>query len=187
MTASRKALLRPQKKGLLRECDPCPPRTPTSMAAAPRDVGCDPCPPRTPVCAAVAARTSVRLPGLRASLPPVRLRQTQHRPPRRTATEQLLGCVYPEKRSIPGPPTPRPFKTEGWRRVERYSDRVTDCTAEPAAESSRTQAPRASSAGGAAAVCAEESGVSLFPRRRQHRRRRETALSLALVPTKPGV
>lgn len=95
--------------------------------------------------------------------------------------------LYPEKRSIPGPPTPRPFKTEGWRRVERYSDRVTDCTAEPAAESSRAQAPRASSAGGAAAVCAEESGVSLFPRRRQHRRRRETALSLALVPTKSGV
>lgn len=95
--------------------------------------------------------------------------------------------LYPEKRSIPGLPTPRPFKTEGWRRVERYSDRVTDCTAEPAAESSRTQAPRASSAGGAAAVCAEESGVSLFPRRRQRRRRRETALSLALVPTKPGV
>lgn len=48
--------------------------------------------------------------------------------------------LYPEKRSIPGPPTPRPFKTEGWRRVERYSDRVTDCTAEPAAESSRAGA-----------------------------------------------
>lgn len=67
--------------------------------------------------------------------------------------------LYSEKRSIPGPPTPRPFKTEGWRRVERYSDRVTDCTAEPAAESSRTQAPRASSAGGAAAVCRGVWGV----------------------------